>query len=207
MLLGVQNTPVRERDPGAKLARIVDAAFELFQRQGYRETTIDQIVSSARVGRRTFFRYFPTKEAVLFDHLSVRREMVLQRLRERPLGEPPLTSLYIVFRELAEKGYEQRVLTQIRAVIAANPQLATEQFWTGSRTFETNLAAVLEDRDDPTLSPLAIRALTQMVVAWFTTAGQIYLTEGNRSLLECYDEVVAVCGLASAREFPGWPVG
>lgn len=201
----MRETPAaRERDPSAKVVRIADAAFALFESQGYRETTIDQIAASARVGRRTFFRYFPSKEAVLFDHLLVRRETAIQRLRERPANEPALTSLHAVFRELAEKGYEERLLTQIRSVIAASPQLATEQFWTGSRSFEADLAAVIEDRNDESMSSLEVRALTQMVVAWFTTAGQTYLTEGNRSLLECYEAVVAVCVRASTENSGEW---
>ncbi len=140
----------------------------------------------------------------MFDHLRVRRETAIELLRGRPVDEPPLTSLYMVFREQAEKGYEPRVLNTIRTVIAAQPQLANQQFWTGTRAFETNLAAVLAERGVSELSELETLALTQMAVAWFTTAGQTYLIEGQGSLLECFDEVVGACGRASVREFPGW---
>ncbi|WSM10558.1 TetR/AcrR family transcriptional regulator [Streptomyces sp. NBC_01716] len=48
---------------------LVSAAFDLFTEFGYDATTIDDIVRRAGVGRRSFFRYFPTKEAVVFpDH-------------------------------------------------------------------------------------------------------------------------------------------
>ncbi|CAI7981103.1 TetR family transcriptional regulator [Frankia sp. Hr75.2] len=193
-------TPTRERDPDAKRVRIADEALRLFQAQGYTETTIDQIASAARVGRRTVFHHFPTKEAVLFDHLIVRRETATQRLRERPADEAPLTSLHLLLRELAEQGYEQRLIEQIRAVVATEPQLAAEQFSTGSRAFETSLAAVLESRCGDTIPALEIRALTKMALGWFSTAAHIYLTEERPSLLECFDDVVAVCAQASARD-------
>lgn len=45
---------------------IQGAALDLFEAQGYHKTTIDQIADAAEIGRRTFFRYFPSKEAVLF---------------------------------------------------------------------------------------------------------------------------------------------
>ncbi len=45
---------------------LVEAAFELFSERGFEQTTIDDIVSLAGVGRRSFFRYFPSKEAVVF---------------------------------------------------------------------------------------------------------------------------------------------
>ncbi|GAA2420009.1 TetR family transcriptional regulator [Streptomyces coeruleofuscus] len=48
---------------------LVAAAFQLFLERGYEQTTIDDIVTLAGVGRRSFFRYFPSKEDVVFpDH-------------------------------------------------------------------------------------------------------------------------------------------
>ncbi|MFF6779168.1 TetR/AcrR family transcriptional regulator [Streptomyces sp. NPDC012637] len=48
---------------------LVAAAFELFLERGYEQTTVDDIVRTAGVGRRSFFRYFPSKEDVVFpDH-------------------------------------------------------------------------------------------------------------------------------------------
>nr|WP_246561175.1 TetR family transcriptional regulator [Kitasatospora kifunensis] len=45
------------------------AAMELFATQGYEETTVDQIAAAAGVARRTFFRYFRSKEEAIFpDH-------------------------------------------------------------------------------------------------------------------------------------------
>jgi AcrR family transcriptional regulator len=45
---------------------LLEAALNLFSANGYDETTTDQIAESAGVSPRTFFRYFPTKESVLF---------------------------------------------------------------------------------------------------------------------------------------------
>jgi AcrR family transcriptional regulator len=48
---------------------LIAAAFELFLERGYEATTVDDIVAQAGVGRRSFFRYFPSKEDVVFpDH-------------------------------------------------------------------------------------------------------------------------------------------
>ncbi|MGW0745941.1 TetR family transcriptional regulator [Streptomyces sp. NPDC002817] len=48
---------------------LIGAAFQLFTERGYEQTTVDDIVSLAGVGRRSFFRYFPSKEDVVFpDH-------------------------------------------------------------------------------------------------------------------------------------------
>ncbi|NJM08810.1 TetR/AcrR family transcriptional regulator [Candidatus Gracilibacteria bacterium] len=49
----------------ATAARIFAAAMELFQTQGYRATTVEQITQRAGVAKGTFFTHFPSKEAVL----------------------------------------------------------------------------------------------------------------------------------------------
>jgi AcrR family transcriptional regulator len=56
------------RDEHAARTRnaLLEAALNLFSANGYDETTTDQIAESAGVSPRTFFRYFPTKESVLF---------------------------------------------------------------------------------------------------------------------------------------------
>ncbi|KJS56701.1 TetR family transcriptional regulator [Streptomyces rubellomurinus] len=48
---------------------LATAAMDLFASQGYEETTVDQIAAAAGVARRTFFRYFRSKEEAIFpDH-------------------------------------------------------------------------------------------------------------------------------------------
>jgi AcrR family transcriptional regulator len=47
----------------------VAAAFDLFAAQGYDGTTVDAIAERAGIARRTFFRYFRSKDDVIFpDH-------------------------------------------------------------------------------------------------------------------------------------------
>ncbi len=63
----------------AELRRdLVAAAIELFRTRGYDDTTIDDIAAVAGVGRRTFFRYFRSKE----DAISPDHEAALARLSE-----------------------------------------------------------------------------------------------------------------------------
>ncbi|MEK6442555.1 TetR family transcriptional regulator [Pseudonocardia sp. T1-2H] len=60
----------RSAEGRAEIRRdLVTAAVDLFTDQGYDETTVDDIAATAGVGRRTFFRYFRSKEdAVSPDH-------------------------------------------------------------------------------------------------------------------------------------------
>ena len=51
----------------ATKALLQEQAMALFIRHGFDETTVAQIAGAAQVSQMTFFRYFPTKEAVVFD--------------------------------------------------------------------------------------------------------------------------------------------
>lgn len=57
---------------------LVAAAVELFRSRGYDDTTVDDIAAAAGVGRRTFFRYFRSKE----DAISPDHETALARIAD-----------------------------------------------------------------------------------------------------------------------------
>ncbi|WP_437074060.1 TetR family transcriptional regulator [Streptomyces sp. enrichment culture] len=63
------STTPRRGEKATMRDALIAAAFRLFLERGYEQTTVDDIVALAGVGRRSFFRYFPSKEDVVFpDH-------------------------------------------------------------------------------------------------------------------------------------------
>ena len=75
-------------------AELEHAAFDLFGRQGFERTTVDDIAAAAGIGRRTFFRYFPSKNDVPWGDFDAE----LERMRARFKACPPLTPLMDAIR-------------------------------------------------------------------------------------------------------------
>jgi AcrR family transcriptional regulator len=83
-----QAADVTNRKPPMRES-LVAAAFQLFVERGYEETTVDDIVALAGVGRRSFFRYFPSKEDVVFpDHEGCLAQMTAFLRDSGPTHEP-----------------------------------------------------------------------------------------------------------------------
>ena len=71
--------PRRKNDPAATRARILDAAYALFQEQGYNATSVHDIAGRAGVTGGAFHHHFPTKKAL---GLSVIAERVAPDVEE-----------------------------------------------------------------------------------------------------------------------------
>jgi len=94
---------LRDRKKDATRQAIEDAAWALFTTQGFDETTIQQIADTANVAPRTFFRYFPNKESVLYPELDDILDEMAAAFAARPEGEPPLVSLLESINSVSEE--------------------------------------------------------------------------------------------------------
>ncbi|MFD0019654.1 TetR family transcriptional regulator [Streptomyces sp. NPDC058382] len=88
-----RKTPER-RSRKARRTRdtLAQAAIELVLDRGLRDVTVEEIADRADVDRRTFSRYFPSKEAAVLDSVRGDGDRINDALRARPAAEPPLTA-------------------------------------------------------------------------------------------------------------------
>src|SRR5579864_9646189 len=58
---------LRERKKARLRQQIIDTAIRLFRKHGYENTRVEDIVQVLEISQPTFFRYFPSKDAVVRD--------------------------------------------------------------------------------------------------------------------------------------------
>jgi AcrR family transcriptional regulator len=141
---------LRERKKQRTREQIVDAAMRLFAERGYHATTIADIAAAADVAPRTFFSYFPSKEAVVFHTVDSDLDGLAGTLRERLPGETAFDALRrwidLKFDDwLAEK--DEAVLR--KRLCREDEGLANFEGGMMARIQELLLEAIAQDLDEP----------------------------------------------------------
>ena len=182
---------LRERHRKRTEAMLEEAALRLFEERGFDLVTVDDIAAAADVSRRTFFRYFATKEDVVLADQPRRLEELRDALAVRPPEEPALTALRHALLSLADGHEQDRELLLRRAkLMRATPSLQVR--WMGAqRNWEQAVTEMVADRlgVDPVadLRPGVIAAST---LASLRIAIALWVTGGGRS------DLVAMVGQA-----------
>jgi AcrR family transcriptional regulator len=70
----------REKNKNERRQALLDAAYALFRTRGYQATTMDDVADAAGLSRRTAFRYFATKEELLFPDRAERLALLKAEL-------------------------------------------------------------------------------------------------------------------------------
>lgn len=154
---------MRERKKGETRARLQEVALNLFEKNGYAGTTVEQIARGADVSFRTFFRYFPSKEdLVLFDAYD-------SPLASAIMTSPKTVGAIQAIRDAVIETYGklspvQRSLAQVRhELIMKEPELRMRYL---ARTMEemTIIERAIADRSGSRTDELAIQTMAGAII-------------------------------------------
>jgi len=105
---------------------LTQAALALLAREGFDAVTVDEIAAAAGVSKRTFFRYFASKEDVVVQFLAEMGAGMRDELAGRPAQEPPSAALrHTVWRSIdACAGHADRALRVVQLILGTPALLA-----------------------------------------------------------------------------------
>ena len=164
-------------------ARLQEAALELFESQGFEETTVAQIAERAGVTPMTFFRHFATKAGALMD--DPYDPLITTAIAEQPKSWPALARTAAGLRQawgaLPEPtGDAQRRRVQ---VVAATPSLRGEIHANNAQTELAVVDQLVADGADR----LAARAAAAAALAAITAALFAWAQDDTRSVGEAVE--------------------
>ena len=99
-------------------------AIGLFAERGFDAVTVNDIADAAGTSPRTIFRYFPSKDEIVFDYERRVRRRLLVALDARPLTEGPVTALREAYVATSHVEPEHRArIVALGRVLEAAPGL------------------------------------------------------------------------------------
>ncbi|WP_354638124.1 TetR/AcrR family transcriptional regulator [Kitasatospora camelliae] len=167
---------LRDRKRARTRQALIDAAVELFERQGYDGTTVADIAAAAEIGTRTFFSYFASKEELLFPESDARVRAVTEAIAGRAPEEGPAEVLLRALGTVPDTGDDLvsplaalrlRLIRTVPAVRGRALQLQLD----AQQQIAGQLAEAFPDRIDP----VGAAALTGAFIGAITGALQALL--------------------------------
>jgi AcrR family transcriptional regulator len=157
-------------------------ALRLFAAKGFQATTIEEIAAAAEMAPRTFFRYFPTKEEVVF--WSEYPSMLAGFVAARPDDEPALEALQHGITDGLAAIWDHdggRTLERLRLAFgtpALHPRMRQQQ-----AHWAAELAEILADRLGEHPDNLEVRAVAAAVAAAVWVAAEEWQAQDGRAEL------------------------
>ena len=187
------------RSRQAAYAEITTIAMGLFLDNGFEATTIDQIAASAGISRRSFFRYFGTKEDIVLGDLANQGEIVREALESIPLSTPPWAALRQALDAVDALQVDAAVTLKISKMMYETPSLRARSIekhlhWQALLVpnVRLRLGVPAEDHTNP-----AAEAIVASAIACLDAAGEIWTAgNGKQDLAELYDRAVAAIRVA-----------
>ena len=184
---GGRRPGLRERRKALTAAELEAAAYRLFGERGFDNVTVDDIAAEADVSRRTFFRYFASKEDVLLADHFVQLARLREAMASRPEDEPIVTALRNSVLSLTSDFEQRKEKVVIRARLMRDTPSLQARSLVHQQLWEHAMQEMVADRlgVDPVkdLRPgvVAAAALAAMRVAF-----NIWLSAG------CDGDVIAL---------------
>jgi len=170
---------LRQRHADRTRTSIIAAALELFDERGFAAATVDEIAARADIAPRTFFRYFPTKDAVLYHDTDQIVSSIRDLLLARPVDEPPHRSLLIACLELGDElAADTTRMRLLHRLSLEDPSVIDYQRLVLLQQFEHVVVEALAARRHLDNDDLELRATTAALLSSLAIAFRSWINSG-----------------------------
>ncbi|MFK0156579.1 TetR family transcriptional regulator [Streptomyces sp. NPDC090499] len=173
--------------------QLTESAMRLLAQQGLEATTAEQIAAEVGVSRRTFFRYFDSKEDVIVQAFTEAGNALCAELSARLTAEGTAMALRQTIAAFVQKMTEHPEKTlRLTRLVLDSPGLRA-RFLERQAQWQTDMAAVLSHGSSQ--NPVDLRpALASGVAltAFYTALTRWSADGGARDLAELVDEAFDV---------------
>jgi AcrR family transcriptional regulator len=183
---------LRERKKQRTREQIIEAAMGLFAERGYHATTIADIATAADVAPRTFFSYFPSKEAVVFHNVDRDLDGLASALRDRLPDETAFDALRRWIDGMYDSWMAEEDDAALRKRLCREDEgLTNFQGGVMARIHELLLEAIAKDLDESPDS-LRPRLVAAAAVAALTSLESTFEEQPGQDVARDKDEALAV---------------
>ncbi|WP_163751059.1 TetR family transcriptional regulator [Mycolicibacterium helvum] len=173
-------------------SEVAAMAIELFIAKGFDETTVDEICATAGLSRRSFFRYFTTKEDVVISQLPVLSDLGCEAFLARPPGEDVWTALrhsLTPFVDWVDEDHSRALA--FLALIEKSPTLRFRYLDRVDR-WQAGLVAAARSRLADSSNDLYLPVLVAAATGAYRAAGKVWAQSGGGdSISKLFDEAFA----------------
>jgi AcrR family transcriptional regulator len=174
----------RERRRIRVRSEIAAAAIRLATERGYDHVTVDDIAAEVDMAPRTFFRYFASKDDVLFTDRSEKLDRLRAAIEARPATEAIWRSLREALVSLACTFEDERDLSLAKSkLIAATPSLAARAVERQTEWQRLIAAAVATRLGVEADADLRAQVVAGAAVAAMQAAYRVWIAGGGRAHL------------------------
>ena len=175
---------LRERKKLQAYETLHQVALDMFERQGFPSTTVDQIANAADLSTRTFFRYFPTKVDALLADQPQRLAALRELLGQRPPDEPVLDTMALALSLLCQDANDRRDTLLVQARIARAEPLVLRSLLAHHVEVNRTLHAFVKARESDDRFNLRTRIASDVPFGVFCDALDHWLSHGAVGTLE-----------------------
>jgi mycofactocin system transcriptional regulator len=179
------------RPPATDHDAIERAAFALFAERGFEATTIDDIATAAGIGRRTLFRYYPSKNDILWGQFDESLVRLRAHLEAMPADVPVYRAVHeavLAFNHLEPAAIPQH--RQRMQLLLTTPALQAHSVLRYAQ-WRSTIAEFVAARLGQAATDLLPRTIGQVTLAISLSAYEHWLQQDEEPLERLLDRALS----------------